>query len=231
VVARQSAWGEPNRLIAQGAQGDCAAGFVESCGDSGYRNRNLPFRNDRAKVWPMLVHDARTHAPVWQLARTNRIETWRTRGAESGGPMINVLFVDDEPAILNAFRRLLRFRGECNVEFVSSGQAALEMMDRTEFDAIVSDMKMPGMDGVQLLAEVMRRHPRTVRILLSGMVTTEDQARVGSAIDHCVAKPCDLDQLVVLIDEAVRSARAKTAASAPAIAAGNYEPSANQSGL
>ena len=59
-------------------------------------------------------------------------------------------------------------RGEWHMEFASSAAAALEILAEGPFDAVVTDMRMPGMDGAALLEEVKRRHPHMVRIVLSG---------------------------------------------------------------
>src|SRR5664279_320359 len=80
-----------------------------------------------------------------------------------------ILFVDDEPMVLQGLQRLLRaFRNEWDMAFVASGQEALAQLAEHPFDIIVSDMRMPGMNGAELLKEVMRRYPAMVRIVLSG---------------------------------------------------------------
>lgn len=78
-----------------------------------------------------------------------------------------VLFVDDEVNILNSLRRGL-VDEEYKMLFASSGHEALRMMEKEEISVIVSDMKMPIMDGLTLLKEVRQRYPKTVRIVLSG---------------------------------------------------------------
>jgi YesN/AraC family two-component response regulator len=83
----------------------------------------------------------------------------------------HILFVDDEPNLIDGLRRMLRsFRQRWNIAFATSGSEALELMSQRPFDVIVSDMRMPGMDGRQLLEEVEKRHPQTVRVVLSGSV-------------------------------------------------------------
>ena len=80
-----------------------------------------------------------------------------------------ILFVDDEALVLQGLQRMLRpLREEWDMEFAESGVKALELMAQHPFDVIVSDMRMPGMNGAQLLNEVMVRHPQTVRLILSG---------------------------------------------------------------
>ena len=95
-----------------------------------------------------------------------------------------VLFVDDETAVLDGLRRMLRdLRGEWDMTFADSGEKALELMRDKPFDVVVSDMRMPGMDGATLLSEVRRRQPGAVRIILSGYAETESVLRtVGRLI-------------------------------------------------
>ena len=79
--------------------------------------------------------------------------------------MTRVLFVDDETRVLEGLQRMLRARRhEWEMVFADNGPSALEACDRLPFDVVVSDMRMPGMDGASLLSEVQRRHPDTVRI-------------------------------------------------------------------
>ena len=83
--------------------------------------------------------------------------------------MIRILFVDDELNVLEGLQRLLRpMRKEWEIENVESGAAALDLLAQSEFDVVVSDVKMPEMDGVELLSEVRTRFPSVVRIALSG---------------------------------------------------------------
>ena len=87
---------------------------------------------------------------------------------------IRVLFVDDEPMVLKGLQRSLRkMRNEWEMVFTSSSKEALEIMDSGSFDVIVSDLRMPEMDGTQLLAEVKGKHPEVVRVILSGQVEQE----------------------------------------------------------
>lgn len=106
--------------------------------------------------------------------------------------MMRVLFVDDEASVLQAMRRAMHhMRNEWNMEFASSGAAALENLAKTPADVIVSDMRMPGMDGWQLLAEVKARYPRTVRLILSGHAEASSIMRAIGVAHQYLAKPCD----------------------------------------
>jgi HD-like signal output (HDOD) protein/ActR/RegA family two-component response regulator len=112
-----------------------------------------------------------------------------------------VLFVDDEPNLLAGLRRMLRFkRGEWEMEFAEGGEQALERLAERPFDVVVSDMRMPGMDGGQLLAHVRRLYPGTARVILSGHA---DRAAIISAVgptQQYLAKPCEVDVLVGVLD-------------------------------
>lgn len=106
--------------------------------------------------------------------------------------MIRVVFVDDDVSALTAMQRSLHcMRNEWSMAFVSSGAAALEELARIPAAVIVSDMRMPGMDGWQLLGEVKARHPETVRLILSGHAEPSSIMRSVGVAHHYLAKPCD----------------------------------------
>lgn len=114
-----------------------------------------------------------------------------------------VLFVDDEPNLLAGLRRMLRSKRKVwDMAFANSGAEALSMMDTQSFDVIVSDMRMPGMDGAQLLVSVMERSPQTVRIVLSGQAERDAILRSAAAIHQYLGKPCDDDTLKYTVQRA-----------------------------
>jgi len=109
-----------------------------------------------------------------------------------------VLFVDDEPHILSGLRRMLRStRQDWEMAFATGGREALDTMaDKPKaFDVIVSDMRMPGMDGVELLREVKARSPETVRLCLSGQAAKEVVLSSVGLVHQYQSKPCDADAL------------------------------------
>ncbi len=107
-----------------------------------------------------------------------------------------IMFVDDESALLECFEILLQpMEDEWEVSFRNSGAEALALMEKSRFDVIVSDMRMPGMNGAQLLSEVMERHPQTARIILSGYAEQENVAKCVGAAHQFLMKPCDLETL------------------------------------
>ena len=102
-----------------------------------------------------------------------------------------ILFVDDDPQVLAGLRNLMhRERGRWETVFVEAGGLALEELARAPFDVVVSDMRMPGMDGVELLEKVRERWPTTARIMLSGSADRDEVARATAAVDELLGKPC-----------------------------------------
>jgi HD-like signal output (HDOD) protein/ActR/RegA family two-component response regulator len=118
--------------------------------------------------------------------------------------MMNILFVDDEPEILAGLRRMLRGRRDrWSMQFASSSGEALEAMDATQFDVIVSDMRMPGMDGASLLTEARDRQPGAVRIVLSGQSQLSNSIRSLPVAHQFLAKPCDPARLEAAIERSL----------------------------
>ena len=114
-----------------------------------------------------------------------------------------VLFVDDQPNVLAGLKRLLHgCRDEWEMTFVESGAEALARLQQRPYDVVVTDMKMPGMKGAELLTEVRHRHPQTVRIVLSGQSDQVDIERsIGSAHQY-LSKPCDPEVLKTTVARA-----------------------------
>ncbi len=115
-----------------------------------------------------------------------------------------VLFVDDEPNILKAIRRL--FRGESlTLHTVDSGEAALEIMDKFPAHVIVSDHRMPGMSGVDLLARVRERWPDVIRILVTGNseMSIAVEAVNRGEIFRLLTKPWSDDEIRSTVKEAL----------------------------
>jgi putative nucleotidyltransferase with HDIG domain len=118
----------------------------------------------------------------------------------------NVLFVDDEPNILQGLRRMLRpMRDKWDMHFVSSGQEALALIQTIPMDAVVSDMRMPGMDGPTLLRRIMAEHPDVVRFALSGYSDIELVGRSIAPTHQYLTKPCDEKKLVQSLEEAMNA--------------------------
>jgi CheY-like chemotaxis protein len=104
--------------------------------------------------------------------------------------MQKILFVDDEPRLVDALARMLRpRRHEWDMTFVLGGEAAIAALDATSFDVIVSDIRMPGIDGLAVLRQARDCSPRTVRIALSGQTELDVMTRSVSLVHQFLAKP------------------------------------------
>lgn len=115
--------------------------------------------------------------------------------------MKRVLFVDDDPNILSGLRRMLRsMRHEWEMDFQESGQAGLDAMAENPFDIVVSDMKMPGMDGAEFLQRVKEKFPETTRFVLSGHAEREVILKSVGPTHQYLSKPCDPEVLKKAIE-------------------------------
>jgi HD-like signal output (HDOD) protein/CheY-like chemotaxis protein len=105
---------------------------------------------------------------------------------------IKILFVDDEAYLLRGLQRLLRpLSQEWEISLAGSGAEALERMAQTSFDVIVTDMQMPEMNGVDLLDEVVKRYPKTIRFLLASHSDMEAIYKSVGLMHQFLLKPCD----------------------------------------
>jgi HD-like signal output (HDOD) protein/CheY-like chemotaxis protein len=114
--------------------------------------------------------------------------------------VIRILFVDDDAQILDGIRRSTHcMRSEWSMRFTSSAAAALLELSTQPADVVVTDMRMPGMNGSEFLAEVKRLYPETVRIVLSGQAETDSILRVTRSAHRYLSKPCDAATLKAAI--------------------------------
>lgn len=120
----------------------------------------------------------------------------------------NVLLVDDEVSFVDTFAERLELR---NLEIVKafSGEEALQILEKNHaVEVVILDVKMPGMDGIETLAEIKKRHPLVEVIMLSGHadVASAIEGMKQGAIDYLM-KPCDMDQLIAKVTEAAAKKR------------------------
>lgn len=115
-------------------------------------------------------------------------------------PKPSILCVDDEPNILSALKRLFRSAG-LSVHTAVGGQAGLDLLETTPVDVVISDMRMPEMDGTQFLEQVRKRWPDTMRLLLTGY--SEVSSIVGAInrgeIYRYISKPWDDNDVVLIV--------------------------------
>jgi putative nucleotidyltransferase with HDIG domain len=110
--------------------------------------------------------------------------------------MKRILFVDDESKVLDGIRRMLhQDRSRWEMEFAVGGEAALQKCDEASFDVVVSDMRMPGMDGATLLGRICQRLPAAARIILSGYSDVGVSTRAVPVAHRFLTKPCSATEL------------------------------------
>ena len=114
-----------------------------------------------------------------------------------------LLFVDDDVSILQGFKRSLRnMRNEWEMDFASSGSDGLQRLVMTDYDLVVSDMRMPDMNGADFLEKVAEQNPRTIRFILSGYADESLSLRTAVTAHQFLVKPCEIEQLVATIQRA-----------------------------
>ena len=122
-------------------------------------------------------------------------------------PRTRILFVDDEPPVLTAIaRQLRRDRERWEMVFALGGERGLDEVHKGCFTVVVSDLRMPNVDGVQLLNAIGEACPKTVRIILSGDAEVTAMSQAVPEL-HCVlTKPCDSATLRHAIERAIDAA-------------------------
>jgi HD-like signal output (HDOD) protein len=124
---------------------------------------------------------------------------------QNPAPMRRILFVDDDPNVLAGLRNVLRpQRREWDMVFALGPEEALSKVESEAFDVVVSDMRMPKMDGATLLTEIKRRQPKTVRMILTGQTEQESVLKSVFIAHMFLAKPCEPTLLRRVVERACR---------------------------
>lgn len=119
--------------------------------------------------------------------------------------MKNILFVDDEQSVLDGLRNIMRKqRGEWQMKFICGGETALGEIAQNSYDVVITDMRMPKVDGAALLSKVKDLQPRAVRIVLSGQTDLESAMRTVFVAHQFMAKPCEVEVLREVVTRACR---------------------------
>jgi len=112
-----------------------------------------------------------------------------------------LLFVDDEPQVLQGLKAgLYTRRKDWDMHFAEGGAQALELMRESHFDVLVTDLRMPGVDGTTLVARVRTDSPGTIRVVLSGYADAGQSQSLMSLAHRYLSKPCEPKQLEECID-------------------------------
>jgi HD-like signal output (HDOD) protein/ActR/RegA family two-component response regulator len=115
--------------------------------------------------------------------------------------MKRLLFCDAEPQILEALKsRFFARRKDWDMHFVGSGALAIELMQKEHFDILVTDLRMPGVDGATLISRTLVDSPDTIRIVLSGYSDAEQSQKLLSQVHRFLSKPCEPKRLEECID-------------------------------
>lgn len=118
--------------------------------------------------------------------------------------MHHILFVDDDANILRGFRRRLHSsRPNWTLHFAHSGAEALKLAVGLKLDVIISDIQMPGMDGIAMLEKLQETHPDAVRIILTGHTDNTSYLRTIGPAHQFLTKPCENQVLIECIDNAL----------------------------
>lgn len=116
-----------------------------------------------------------------------------------------ILFVDDDHNVLNGLRRMLSPQQDrWNMLFAHDAADALRIVDQTEVDVVVADIRMPGMDGATLLRHIRSTRPGTLRLVLSGYTEETSHLHTSSLAHQSISKPCDAARLIPALEDALR---------------------------
>lgn len=133
-----------------------------------------------------------------------------TPDAEVESPVIRLLLVDDEPSVLKSLKRLF-FDLDIDIRTAESGDQALALLKEEAADIIISDMRMPGMDGAELFTEIANILPSSERILLTGYADLESTigAINNGRVNYYVEKPWDDDRLRRIVNKGIEIIESK----------------------
>jgi DNA-binding NarL/FixJ family response regulator len=111
-----------------------------------------------------------------------------------------ILFVDDEIQVLDGLRAVMhRHRREWQSHYAQGGNSALDAMAQHSFDVVVSDLRMPGVDGRQVLAAARISQPLAIRVVLSGFSQSESELRGSDLVHLFLSKPTNASELLSAI--------------------------------
>jgi putative nucleotidyltransferase with HDIG domain len=117
--------------------------------------------------------------------------------------VLKILFVDDEPFLLAGIKRILRpYSAEWDVKTAESGEEALKMLETIPIDVVVSDLRMPGMNGIDFFKKLMEKYPSVIRIMLSAESDTKLLLRAVECAHQFLSKPCEAFTIKTTVENA-----------------------------
>lgn len=113
-----------------------------------------------------------------------------------------IMFVDDDVYILKGYQRALEQYGtDWDVYFCVSGMEALNLLSKQPMDVLITDLRMPNMDGIILLEKVLQQYPAIIRMVMSGNVEEPDSFKAANLAHQLIAKPCDMMKIRSIVEE------------------------------
>jgi len=113
-----------------------------------------------------------------------------------------IIFVDDETYALQGYKRALEpYANDWNVYFFSTAPEALTFMSQNKVDVLITDLRMPGMDGIALLEQAIQHFPSVIRMILSGHIEEPSAYRAASLAHQLIAKPCEINSIRNSVEE------------------------------
>ena len=116
-----------------------------------------------------------------------------------------ILIVDDDKSILRTFTRILQKNGY-EIDAVETGKEAIEKADTQEYDMALVDIRLPDMDGTELLAKIKKPLQKTIKIMITGFPSLETGVKaLDEGADAYLVKPVKPEELLMLIEEKLKN--------------------------
>ena len=117
---------------------------------------------------------------------------------------MKILLIDDEAEVIRFFSLVAQSRGYTDIDTVSSGEEALEQVRHKSYDLITLDIQMPGLSGLEVVAELREMCPHAIIPIISGYIPEEISSEVAGCVDVFIDKPVSTDSFALLLDAADR---------------------------
>jgi DNA-binding response OmpR family regulator len=152
-----------------------------------------------------LADDAATHLADGGRAREAPAAAPQPRESDAGAPALKVLYVDDEEDFVRTMAERMEMRS-LGGDVALSGEAALQMLEGDVPDVMVLDLRMPGLDGLEVLRRVRAAYPQVAVIVMTGRGTEQDEARAKELGAFAyLTKPVDINRLMETVRAAGRA--------------------------
>jgi two-component system, cell cycle response regulator CpdR len=127
--------------------------------------------------------------------------------AHAHGPIASILVAEDDQAVRDFVSRALAYYGH-NVTTVADGSAALAALSERQYDLMLTDIVMPGLDGIALAAQAIKDHPTMSVLMMTGFASEGMRAQAPQSIaDRVISKPFSLKEICTAVEEALQKRR------------------------